>query len=122
MGITITFYVFYVIPSYSNDMEAITSKSRIKFKPLLIIGIVTLGWALCVVLVLWAFELEKHGKSLHTVGREESLGARVLGITVLAFALPWIDGAFSVVASCALGAWGTWLLQREINLYAPTAS
>ena len=120
MVITLSFYSFYLVPLQSRDMKAITGRNRLEFRTLLIIGVVTLGFGILVMMVLWAYELERHGKTVNKTGRWQSLGTLVLVLCILARALPYAFEGFMVsfliaalFSSCAL-----WLLQREINLYA----
>src|SRR4051812_16240643 len=77
MGVTLSFFSFYLVPSYSRDMRLITGKPRIQFKPLLVLGIVTIGLALSVMLTVWAFDLERHGKEKKTPRGRKSLGEHV---------------------------------------------
>jgi len=118
MGVTLTFYSFYILPSYSRDMKAITKRERMEFQPMLILGIVTLGLLLAVMMVAWAYDMEKHGKAMETVGRQESLGTYVLILNVISFLIALFSGGVAIILSAALGVWAIWLLQKEINLYA----
>ena len=123
MGLTLSFYFFYLVPCQSRDLKAITGKERLAFLPLLILGIVTVGLASFVVMVLWAYDLERHGKALNKAGRRESLGTLVLVLSVLCVLANFaIDGFFlAFVVAGLLSGSALWLLQREINLYAVTA-
>jgi hypothetical protein len=121
MGCTLTFYTFYLIPSYSRDMRAITGKPRMEFNPMLILGIVTLGLSLVVTMVLWAFELERQGKAVGKAGRQEFLGPAVLALNIIALICCFAIDNFvlSFIVGGGFATWAVWLLQREINLYAP---
>ena len=121
MGCTLGFYTFYLVPSYARDMRAITGKPRMEFNPLLILGIVTLGLSLMVMMIMWAFELETHGKTVGKSGRQEFLGLPVLALNVIALISGFaIDNFFlGLIVAGGFEAWAVWLLQKEINLYAP---
>jgi hypothetical protein len=141
LGLTLGFYVLYLVPSYSRDMKAITEKPRMEFQPLLVLCIVSFALALLVsqisddaltvkffnfagglpvdvMLVLWAFDLEKHGKTLKTVNRQESLGAYLLVLTIIGSVIGLMSGGLAIVVGMAIGGFAVWLLQKEINLYA----
>ena len=120
MGITLSFYFFYLIPLQSRDLKAITGRERMEFTALLVLGIVTLGLVLVVVMVLWAYDLERHGKANGKAGRQESLGTIVLVPGVLCLLTGFVIDSFflSFVVSAVLSGSALWLLQREINLYA----
>ncbi len=120
MGLTLSFYFFYLIPLQSRDLKAITGRERMEFTALLILGIVTLGLVLVVVMVLWAYDLERHGKANGKARRQESLGTIVLVLGVLCLLTGFVIDSFflSFVVSAVLSGSALWLLQREINLYA----
>ena len=125
MAATLSFYTFYLIPCQSRDMKAITGRERMEFTVLLILGIVTASLVLLVMQVLWAFDLERHGKSINKVGRREALGTLVLVPTahgvVLSFAID--NSVVGFLIGAFLNCVGLWLLQNEINLYAkPSAA
>lgn len=121
MGTTLTAYTFYVVPSYSRDMRTITGKPRMEFLPLLFLGIATLGIGLSVFLVIWAFDLEKHGLTNQTSDRHEQLGAHVIGLSLLSFS-GWFWSEWPVlVVGAGAAVWSVWMVQKEINLYAPRA-
>ena len=122
MTVTLGFYPFYLVPCQSRDLKAITGRERMEFTALLILSIVTLGLVLLIMQVLWAYDLERHGKAINKAGRKESLGTLVLGATALGFfACLAIDGFFLSTLVCSLfNGVGLWLVQREINLYAAT--
>jgi len=123
MAATLTLYTFYVVPSYTRDIRIITGKQRIQYKPLLILGIVTLSFALIVLMVTWAFDLERHGRERRTPGRQESLGAHVLALNVATLLIPMIWGGWApIFVGLVTGAWAVWLVQKEINLYAAPAA
>ena len=119
MGVTLTLYTFYVVPSYSRDMKAITGRPRMEFKPVLILGIVTCGFFLNIMMVLWAYDLEKHGKAMGTAGRRESLGTHVLVLIGITFGLAFFSGGLALFVAIVISCVPVWLLQKEINLYAP---
>lgn len=118
MSITLGLFTFYVVPSYSRDIKAITKRERMEYTPLLIFGILTLSFLLVVMTVLWAYDLEKHGKEIGKSGRQESLGTYVLILNIAFLVTYFMSGELSFVLSFILGAWAVWLLQKEINLYA----
>jgi hypothetical protein len=118
MGLSLSFYSLYLVPSYSRDLEVITGKRRTNFRLLMVLGIVTFGFLLCVMSVLWAFELEKLGVQRDTAGRQESLGAYVLTLFVIAVTLGFFGGGLAFVMNVVFCSAGLWLLQKEINLYA----
>ena len=93
-----------------------------EFTALLILGLVTLSALLLVMQVLWAYDLERHGKRTNQSGRQEALGTLVLVLTVLAVVLSFAIESFLVgyLVGTALGAAALWFLQKEINLYAVT--
>jgi hypothetical protein len=122
MAMTLTFYMVYLIPANTRDLKAITGRSRMEFLPLLILGIASFGILLLVMLTLWAFDLERHGRNLGTPGRQESLGTYVLILNVLAVLIGCFAGGLALLLSAALGAAAVWLLEKEINLYARTRS
>lgn len=122
MGATLTLYTFYVVPSYSKDLRIITGKERIQYKPLLILGIVTLSFALIVLLVAWAYDLEKYGRTKQTPGRQEALGAYVLALNVVSVLSLFWSGWIALIIGLVAGVWSVWLVQNEINLYAPPAA
>ena len=118
-AVTLGFYPLYLVPCQSRDMKAITGRERLEFTAMLILGIVTLGLLVLVMQVLYAFDLERHGKAVGTIGRRESLGIIVLVLNVLAVILSFaIDGFAGFVIGAALGSSALWFVQREINLYA----
>ena len=118
-AVTVGFYPFYLVPCQSRDMKAITGRERMEFTAMLILGIVTLGLVVGTMQVLYAFDLERHGKAIGTTGRRESLGIIVLVISVLAVILSFaIDGFAGFLVGAVLGSSALWFVQREINLYA----
>jgi len=141
MGVTLTFYSLYLIPSYSRDMKAITGKPRIEFNQMLTLMIVTFILAILlgalsdnetvsalisfvvtlpvnIFIILWAYDLQNHGKLRETNRRQESLGAYVLALTVLAAIIGLFTGGLAIVISIVVAVITLWLLQKEINLYA----
>lgn len=118
--VTLGLYPFYLVPCQSRDLKAITGRERMEFTALLILGVVTLSLVLLVMQVLWAYDLERHGKAISKLGRREALGTIVFVMTVLAVVLSFaIDGfVVSYVVATLFGASALWLLQKEINLYA----
>lgn len=120
MILTLTLYSFYLVPLNSRDMKAITGRERMEFTGLLILGIVTFGVALAVMEILWAFDLERHGKADNTVGRQESLGIIVLVLNAVGIVLGFVvgDSILSPIIVGVLCASAIWMLQKEINLYA----
>ena len=142
MGVTLGFYAVYMIPSYSRDIKAITGKPRIDFQPLLILGILGLalvlmvtmmtddvvikdifgfigGLPLGVITILWAFDLESHGKLISKPGRQDSLGAYVLVLTIIDTVIGLFNSDLCAIVSVVIALLAVWLLQKEINLYAP---
>ncbi len=119
-AVTLGFYPFYLVPCQSRDMKAITDRERMEFTILLILGIVTLGLVMLVMQVLYAFDLERHGKAVGKAGRCESLGVLVLVLNLLSVVLGFAIDSFVVgwIVGALLGGGALWLLQREINLYA----
>ena len=119
-AVTLGFYPFYLVPYHSRDMKAITGRERMEFTALLILGIVTLSLVTLVMQVLYAYDLERHGKTLHKAGRRESLGIIVLVLTVLGVVLSFAIDSFFVgyVVGVLFGNGALWLVQQEINLYA----
>lgn len=117
---TLGLYPFYLVPCQSRDLKAITGRERMEFTALLILGIVTLSLVTLVVQVLYAFDLERHGKSVNRPGRRESLGTVVLVLTVLAVVLSFAIDSFFVgyLVGTLFGSASLWLVQKEINLYA----
>jgi len=120
IGVTLSLYTFYIIPSQSRDMKAITGRERMEFTALLVLGIVTFGLLLAVMMVLWAYDLERHGKVIGKTGRQESLGTIVLVLNILSLVLGFAISDFivSFVIVGILNASAVWFLQKEINLYA----
>lgn len=122
MGVTLTFYLFYLIPLNSRDMKAITGRPRMEFTPLLFFGVLSIGVLLLVMLSLWAFDLERHGNERATPGRQQSLGAYVLALNILSLVLAFFSGGLALVLSAAVTVAAVWLLEKEINLYAKPLS
>ena len=121
-ALTLGLYPFYLVPCQSRDLKAITGRQRMEFTALLILGIVTLSLLLLVMQVLYAFDLERHGKAVNKASRQESLGTLVLVLTVLGVVLSFaIDNWFvSYLVGTFFGSGALWLVQKEINLYATT--
>ena len=119
-AMTLGLYPFYLVPLQSRDMKAITGRERVEFTALLILGIVTLSLVTLVMQVLYAYDLERHGKTVNKTGRRESLGIIVLVSTVLGVILSFAIDNFlvSFVVGVLLSNGALWLVQQEINLYA----
>ena len=118
-AVTLGFYPLYLVPCHSHDMKAITGRERMEFTALLILGVVTVGLLTLVMQVLYAFDLERHGKTVSKAGRQEALGVIVLVTNALAVILSIaLDGIAGFVVGAVLGSSALWFVQKEINLYA----
>lgn len=120
--ISLTLFGFYLIPSWAKSMGRITGKPRMPFGALLALGICTLGLALIVVEVVYAFDLARHGQQTGKQGSNPQLGGWVLGLNVVA--LVWAvttSGIGFLLGGEVLGILATWLVQAEINRYAEDA-
>ena len=117
------FYVFYLIPSWSVQVERITGRRKMGFAGVLLLGLFTCGIASAVFECVYAFNLEGHGRKAQTIGRHTSLGLTVLLLNILSLAIGLVPAADIALARIFLWSWfldilAMWLIQREINLYA----
>jgi hypothetical protein len=122
MGASLSLAAFYLVPTYSRDLKAITGRQRMEFTTLLILGIVTFGLLLAVIMTLYAYDLEKHGRTRAAANRQESLGTYVLIMNVVSFVVALFSGGLALVASAVIGSVAVWMIQKEINLYAVRVS
>ncbi|MDY3555836.1 DUF4339 domain-containing protein [Gemmata sp. JC717] len=119
--ISLGLFELYLVPSWAQEMERITGKRRLPFGVLLLLGVVTLGVALAVVHVIYAFELERHGRECGRRGSRPQLGAWVLSFNVVA--LVWslaTAGIGFLLGGFILNTAALWLMQSELNSYSVT--
>jgi serine/threonine protein kinase len=121
--LTFGLFEFYLVPSWAKQMERITGRPHMPFGVLLLLGICTLGIALVVVNIAYAFELEKHGRSTGHRGVQSGLGQYVLALNIVSsvWSIVWSFATVGIgylLGGIFLGIWAVWLVQAEINSYA----
>lgn len=117
MIITLGLYGFYLIPKLGVSVNRLAKKDEFKFMQVLLVGIFTLGLALPVFEVLFAYCLQKN--PAYTCGNwsTRNLGGYVLVLNILAAVLVLASGGLAFVISFFLGGWSTWLIQSQVNQY-----
>jgi hypothetical protein len=120
---TLGFFGFYLVPSWAEQLERITGKPRMSFGTLLGLGIVTLGVALLVVEIVYAFKLTRHGQRAGRADSNWQLGpwVAILNMGALGWSLATVGIGF-LLGGFVLGILATWLVQAEINLYGEEGS
>ncbi|MDB5308538.1 MAG: hypothetical protein JWO38_2740 [Gemmataceae bacterium] len=117
--ITFGLFGFYLVPSWARQVERITGRPRLPCGAWLVLGIGTLGLALMVAEVVYAYALERHGRETGRPGARAQLGPSVLVFNVVALVWSLVTAGVGILAGgMVLGIWATWLVQAEINLYA----
>jgi hypothetical protein len=116
--ITLGFYGFYLIPSYADDVNSIIKQHKYSFFMVFLLSLLTCGIALVVFEVLFAYDLQKHGRAGNEITPQENLGIYVLSLNVASTIVSVFSMGLAFVLSMFLGIWATCLLQNEINHYA----
>ena len=117
MIVTLGFFALYLAPSCAGAVERITVKRRMPFGALLTLGIFTLGIALSVAAIVYAFPLARHGERNGQPGSNQRLGAWVLALTLATVVLGFVVVGF-FLGWLVFAPLSMWLIQSEINLYA----
>lgn len=112
------YFLVYLLPAYTRDLEAITRRPRIGFPAACILGLVTLGIFSNVLLILYAFELEKIGLQRSTPGRQTSLGLQILILIVVGYIVSFLSGGLAFLVNIGLCTYAVFIFQKELNLYA----
>ena len=123
--VTLGIYGFFLIPDLGRSVNTIIGRNKYSFPVVLVVGIVTLGLALTVYEILYAFDLERKGGEAKPGRRAESLGSYVLILNIVAVVVAFLSGGLAFIVSAFLATWATWLVQKETNWYAeanPTAA
>jgi len=116
--VTLTLYKFYWIPNLGDDVNKVIRRSKYSFGLTLVLGLLTLGLALCVFEILFAYDLEKNEAYRQLPRRTRYLGSLVLTLNVVAFLLSLVTAGLGLIVSIVLGIWATWLVQEAINQLA----
>jgi hypothetical protein len=118
-AITVTLYfVFYLLPAYARDMEALTGKPRLSYGMIVLYSVLTLGLFPNILLIVYAFELEKISKQRRLEGKQTGLGPQILFLLVLAFLIDLISGGLAFVVGVGMCTYVVYCFQKEMNLYA----
>ena len=121
MIFSLTLFALYLIPSRARRMARITPRPRWSFAGLLVIGLVTLGLALYVLIIKYAIDLTRHGRRIQFLEADPQLGKWVFVLVVVSFV--WSLGTFGIgflVGGFAMLVYATWLVQEELNKYDPS--
>ncbi len=116
--VTLGLYGFYLIPDLGRSVNFALNKRKYSFAVVLILGILTLGIALSVYEILYAYDLERHGRQSGFAERVGSMGSYVLILNILSWIVAFMSGGVAFIVSAFLGTWATWLVQKELNLLA----
>ena len=117
---TLGLYGAYVVLAQGAAVGELVGRPRPRLPTAILLTIVTLGIFPGVYLVVLAFDLQRFSHERATVGRNRLLGASVLGLDVLSLATATGGLAFSpaIVVSVVAWSYGSWLVFKELNLYA----
>jgi hypothetical protein len=119
MIVTLGLFGFYLLPSWAKQVEHITGKRRMPFGAWLALSIFTLGIALQVLEVVYAFSLERHGRRIDHDEARPNLGLWVCMLNILSVVLAIATGGIGLLlGGFGFGLIATWLVQSEINSYA----
>ena len=116
--VTLGLFALYLIPSWARRMARITRRPRWSFAGLLVIGLVTLGLALYVLIIKYAIDLTRHGRRIQHPDADPQLGKWAFFLVVVSFV--WSLGTFGIgflVGGFAMLVYATWLVQKELNKY-----
>ncbi|MDX9976368.1 MAG: DUF4234 domain-containing protein [FCB group bacterium] len=116
--VTLGLYGFYLIPDFGRSVNAALNRRKHSFSVVLILGILTLGVALTVYEIIYAYDLERNGRQAGFGERVSSLGTYVLVLNIVSWIVVFMSGGVALIVSAFTGIWATWLVQKELNLLA----
>lgn len=116
--VTIGFYGFYLIPDFGRGVNIAIGRRKYSFALILLLGIITLGIALSVFEIMFAYDLERSGQESDFKKRVQNLGSYVMILNIISWIVAFASGGFAFIVSCILGIWATWLIQKELNFLA----
>lgn len=116
--VTLGLYGFYLIPDLGRSVNSALNERKHSFAVALILGILTFGIALSVFEVVYAYDLERHGRETGSGERVNSMGTYVLILNILSWIVAFMSGGVAFIVSAFMGLWATWLVQKELNLLA----
>jgi len=119
--ITLTFYGAYLAVRWAADVNHIIRRPKYNSAIVLVLGIVTLTIGFVVVVVIYAFDLERRGSAISLNGRLENLGVYVLTANILGIAIGLFSGGVAIILSLVISVIAFWLVQNELNKFARIA-
>jgi hypothetical protein len=117
MIVTFGLFSFYLVPSWSRNIERITKKDQVPFGAILVLGFFTLTLAFVFFEMRFAYELSKQNRFDSRIIRNGGIFVQVLLLNLLSLFFAFYVANESLLLSMLCGISATWLIQLEINKY-----
>jgi hypothetical protein len=116
--LTLGLYSAYLILRYTPVIGRLVGRNRFSLPLAMGLTVVTLGIFPAVYVVVLAFDLQRHSLALAMPLRQPLLGRLVLIADITACFIALVSGGVAIIVSTVIWSYGSWLLFKELNLYA----
>jgi Domain of unknown function (DUF4234) len=116
--VTLGIYGILLMAKWTDDVNFLLKREKHEKIVVVIVGVVTLGIALAIWEIIFAYDIQSYTESERLGERNKNLGGTVLGLTLFAYALAFASGGLAFVLSMAVGVYASCLVQKELNMIA----
>jgi hypothetical protein len=120
--VTLGIYGILLMAKWTDDVNFLIKRLKHEKIVIIIVGVVTLGIALAVWEIIFAYDIQGYTEKRRLSERSKNLGATVLGLTLFAYALAFASGGLAFIFSMAVGIYASCLVQKELNMISDEIS